>query len=288
MSGYHEDANDVIGPRRYRLPTREAVKKFRSSKPWRGTFLERKAKFDALLADLCAAYRITCRLEVDPDAITNANSYDSHYANGVIYLTKFSVVTVLHEFAHALGKDETGACDWAINIFRIMFPNSFQRCRFDGHLVLSVRPARWRPSLVQTAGAGMAAGVTAQATAPALPPSLAIKPGELASDFLSRLVLLAASHAAKPTAPVQALLPVEPVQTPELFPRLPLVCEPLGEPVVQPVGDELEVACECLSALVVALRQTESDSETRVKVKQAMVNATALEVELRDLGSVLR
>jgi len=56
---------------------------------------------------------------------------------------KLSVVTFLHEFAHALGRDERGACRWSINLFRSVFPEQYARLRADGH-TLKTQPARRR------------------------------------------------------------------------------------------------------------------------------------------------
>lgn len=38
-----------------------------------------------------------------------------------------SVITALHEFTHARGYGEEGAVWWSVNVFRLMFPRSYQR-----------------------------------------------------------------------------------------------------------------------------------------------------------------
>ena len=52
------------------------------------------------------------------------------------FVGRLSVVTFLHEFGHALGYGERGACRWSINLFRRCFPRSFARCRQAGHTLV--------------------------------------------------------------------------------------------------------------------------------------------------------
>lgn len=40
---------------------------------------------------------------------------------------RLSVLTLLHEFAHALGKDEKAACKWSLNLFKKVYPRQFRR-----------------------------------------------------------------------------------------------------------------------------------------------------------------
>ena len=55
---------------------------------------------------------------------------------------RLSVVTYLHEFAHALGRGERGACRWSLNLFRRVFPEQCARLRADGHTVRSTEARR--------------------------------------------------------------------------------------------------------------------------------------------------
>src|SRR4051794_27713666 len=114
-----------------------AVKKLARSKPWLGTYAERRAKFEMLIHDLSAAYRISCP-RIICDGIDGGGSGRSCYIprlHTIVLRGRLSVVSALHEFGHALGKDERKACRWSINLFRRCFPRSWQRVRFDGHMV---------------------------------------------------------------------------------------------------------------------------------------------------------
>jgi len=52
---------------------------------------------------------------------------------------RFSVVTMLHEFDHARGRDERQAVKWSVNLFRRCFPRSFARCSQVGHTLVNER-----------------------------------------------------------------------------------------------------------------------------------------------------
>ena len=116
-----------------------AVRAFAASKPWRGSVARRKEKFRRLNRDLAAAYGIPePRLAfagVEAGGPSGASSY-SPARHAVTLAGKLSVLTYLHEFAHARGADERQACRWSINLFRRCFPRSFARCRAVGHTLV--------------------------------------------------------------------------------------------------------------------------------------------------------
>ena len=105
-------------------------------KPTTGTRGKGKAKFAALHAELCRAYGKTTTLGFS--RLDESDSGSSHYrpaADSITLCGRLSVVTYLHEFAHALGRDEQGAVRWSVSLFRIGFPRSFARCGRDGHML---------------------------------------------------------------------------------------------------------------------------------------------------------
>ena len=55
---------------------------------------------------------------------------------------KLSVVTYLHEFAHARGADERQAVAWSVNLFARLFPRSFARLDQHGHTLVIQRGRR--------------------------------------------------------------------------------------------------------------------------------------------------
>lgn len=109
-----------------------AVRKLAHAKPWRGSVRQRLDKFRHCAIDLASAYDVTC-----PNVqIGVVDCYIP--AAATIYLRRnCSVVSFLHEFAHVRGMDERDACRWSINLFRKVFPRSFERCSQRGHLLVA-------------------------------------------------------------------------------------------------------------------------------------------------------
>jgi len=120
---------------RYRLGVIAAVKRFARSKPWRGSLPERLAKFNALHAHLCDLYEKRTTFSYLPADRSNGRYRPA--TDEILLEGKLSVVTYLHEFGHALGKGERGACRWSINLFKRCFPRSFARCDQSAHMLRS-------------------------------------------------------------------------------------------------------------------------------------------------------
>jgi len=120
---------------RYRRATLRAVRRFARTRSWRGSLEARRVKFGALHRTLCEIYGRQTRLEFRGGG---GDSGSSSYSPGLDLITlrgRLSVVTYLHEFTHALGRDERAACRWSLNLFKTCFPRSFARCRFEGHVL---------------------------------------------------------------------------------------------------------------------------------------------------------
>jgi hypothetical protein len=125
-NNYPATVAEMIGPVVYRRETLAAVRDYARSKPWRG---DGKAKMQSLHVRLCEIYGTRAELVFDPRRPACFIP-----ALRRIVLPKVSVVSYLHEFAHArFGSCERRACRWSINLFRRCFPRSFARCRQVGH-----------------------------------------------------------------------------------------------------------------------------------------------------------
>ena len=150
--GYPDTVAECLSHRsKYRRGVVAAVKKFRRTGPWQGSVEERKAKFHRLNEALAGAYGVPApklRFERIDGSFSGASSClparrslgeggrGSNERPAVITMRgRLSVVTFLHEFAHALGKDERGACRWSINLFRRVFPRQYARLGADGHVL---------------------------------------------------------------------------------------------------------------------------------------------------------
>ncbi len=120
---------------RYKPAVLRALKAYRRSKPWQGSLPDREAKLGALHAALCEAYGMRTSLVMsvhEPERDGNGAYYPSR--DCIVLTGRLSVVTYLHEFAHAaFGSCERKACRWSVNLFRRIFPRSFARLQFEGH-----------------------------------------------------------------------------------------------------------------------------------------------------------
>ena len=146
-SGYPATVAEVLDPTiTFRPGVIAADRRAARSKLWRGSIQERKAKFQSLHDDLCRVYGKTTKLEYG--ILDGSCSGSSHYRPSTDTITlsgRLSVVTFLHEFAHALGRDEFGACRWSINLFRRSFPRSFAQTTPEGHILRRVNEAPANP-----------------------------------------------------------------------------------------------------------------------------------------------
>ena len=73
--------------------------------------------------------------ETDKTADSGSSCY-SPATDTIILRGRLSVVSFLHEWGHHLfGRSEYKASGWSLNLFRRIFPRSWARLRFDGHMV---------------------------------------------------------------------------------------------------------------------------------------------------------
>jgi hypothetical protein len=137
---YPATVAEVLDPAlTFRPAALRAVRTFARSKPWRGSIAARKEKFRRLNRDLAAAYTIAEPRLVFAGVEAGTDSGASNYrpaAHAITLAGKLSVLTYLHEFAHARGADERQACRWSINLFAHCFPRSFARCRAVAHTLV--------------------------------------------------------------------------------------------------------------------------------------------------------
>ena len=122
----------------YPLAVTDAMKSFAETNPWKGSQNLRKKKFQRLNRDLARACSIQ-EPTLEFGLLDNGSSGASYYRprdHRIVLVGKLSVVTYLHEFAHALGFDEEAACRWSINLFRRCFPRQYSRLIHVGHTLL--------------------------------------------------------------------------------------------------------------------------------------------------------
>ena len=142
MESYPRSVSECVEERTYQRETVAAIREYRRSKPWRGSLSERTQKLRRLHSALCTAYGLTTDLICsvgDDDAGSSGGSHYSPSRNRITLTGRLSVITYLHEFGHALGYGEQGACRWSINLFRRFFPRSYSRLQAEGHTLIRPR-----------------------------------------------------------------------------------------------------------------------------------------------------
>lgn len=138
---YPSSLDEVIKDVSYKKETLAAVRRFKRSNPWKGTFPVRLRKFVRLHSDLCDIYGVDVELCIDPSILEDSHSGRSNFnpaLNAITLHGKLSVLTFLHEWGHVLkGYSEYKACVWSVNLFRRVFPDNFDRLRNNarGHFL---------------------------------------------------------------------------------------------------------------------------------------------------------
>lgn len=129
--------------RKFKPEVLNAIREFRSAKPWRGTLAERKAKFNTLHTKLCAAYAITVPLDMEQANETGTPGASYTAANGLVMCGKLSVVSYLNRFRFAQnGCDSTDAYLWAASLYVRMFPKSADRMVASGYYIVTPETAQ--------------------------------------------------------------------------------------------------------------------------------------------------
>lgn len=129
----------------YRKGTDEALIKFKDADPWDGTLRQKRDKIRVLNDDLAKIYKIKIPglVFLKRENCPNGPCYYRHINTIFMEPTasdkSYSVVAFLHEFGHALGKNEHGTCRWSINLFKRHFPEEWAKLEPRGHLLFRKR-----------------------------------------------------------------------------------------------------------------------------------------------------
>ena len=134
---YQKTVNEVLTtPVAFKPETITACSNFALTEPWFGSIEERKVKFLQFNEALNRIYQKNIRLNFSNNyqKLSSAKSYYTN--NSIMMIGRLSVVTYLHEFAHALGKDERGAVRWSVSLFKICCPDQFLRAKHLHHMLV--------------------------------------------------------------------------------------------------------------------------------------------------------
>lgn len=132
----------VFGPEvKFKLGIIAAIKRFKKKKTHNRTSMERLAAMRELARDLSLVYqrdevKVTAVCLVDDETADSRGSFYHRKTDTIVMVEKLSIITLLHEFAHALGKDEVGAVRWSLTLFKRVWPEQFDRLQPDGHTLV--------------------------------------------------------------------------------------------------------------------------------------------------------
>ncbi len=105
--------------------------KFNSPLPFEQATALRFAAMQVMVATFARAYQVdppTLEMAniVPGDADSSASFYNPE-EHKILLTGKLSVITFLHEFAHALGYDEEQARKWSLTLFKKVYPVAFEK-----------------------------------------------------------------------------------------------------------------------------------------------------------------
>src|SRR4051812_2659823 len=111
---YPRTTAEITQPdRTYKPAVLRVLRAFRHEKPWQGTLAVRQDKIARLHRELCNIYGLNVELRFNIPVRERPRGNGMYYpsARVIVLVGKLSVVTYLHEFAHAaFGHSERTAC----------------------------------------------------------------------------------------------------------------------------------------------------------------------------------
>lgn len=94
---------------------------------------ERKSAIKNLCSNLLRTKRYHY---IDVQFVKNIPSSCFLAGENKIWLKDTSIITALHETAHALyGPDELRACSWSTKMFQELFPEEYKELHWEGHML---------------------------------------------------------------------------------------------------------------------------------------------------------
>lgn len=118
------------------------MRKFKKMKPYRGTLEERKQKFKWLNKELSKLYNIPIPkliFENNYSYIFSGYSYYNSATHTICLYGRLSIITYLHEFAHALGYGEEEARNFSQTIFKTTFPILWSKLKEVDGLMIKIK-----------------------------------------------------------------------------------------------------------------------------------------------------
>lgn len=149
----------IIEELQYRKGTLKAMKEWRDTKhPFKPKEYSEenvekiREKFEWIVKKLARVYQIREPKVVvgnideeswNTSGTSGASTY-SHLTHTITMNGRMSVLTLLHEFAHSRGFDETDAVIWSVNLFKRIFPVSYSKLVGQGHILVQEAPRQFQ------------------------------------------------------------------------------------------------------------------------------------------------
>jgi hypothetical protein len=138
LQPHYPNQEEITSPSiSYKTATIMAVKGWRNN-TWKtaksGDEATKITALQGLVTALNTVYTKTVSLVLDTEAPQGAHY---HPESNTIHLNKPSIITTLHEYAHALfGTSEKKACRWSVQLFAKVWPKSFANLEWNGHMLV--------------------------------------------------------------------------------------------------------------------------------------------------------
>jgi len=142
---YPDSAAEVMQTEvRFKQSTLDALNLFKESGPWTGKIRERIIKYELLHEALCNIYNIDYRLVFENIRLgrgpgASGSSYCNRMTRTICLKNKLSVITYLHEFAHAMGGNERRAVRWSCSLYKQTFPEKWEALSSNAHMMVRIR-----------------------------------------------------------------------------------------------------------------------------------------------------
>ena len=113
-----------------------ALKTFRTKKTYKEENKSKRLKaMVKLIEDLSFTYEVEPpNVVFNEDPVSQTGSLDSHVIcapdneqKTIVIRGKLSIITLLHEFAHVIGRDQQRAVRWSLNLFQRVYPKQYDK-----------------------------------------------------------------------------------------------------------------------------------------------------------------
>lgn len=133
----------------FKLGVIAALRAFKERRTGSLSTEERFAAMQELIAELARIYEIPAPT-LAMENIDGSHSWESSYnpaAHTITMRGRLSIITLLHEFAHARGMNEYGAVGWSVSLFKRVYPERYAQLHQQDHVLTAEAPPEPAPAV---------------------------------------------------------------------------------------------------------------------------------------------